>query len=606
LQAAIAGIGENRREPSTEEVGMRERSRVGIRALLAGASIAASTVTAARAAEAAQDPATPPAGTPVFSEHAEVEVVNFEVVVSDPTGVPVRGLTAADFEILRGGEPVPIVNFYAVEGGRASVPVQLEPATAEPPPAAPSPADAPPPQPPTLIVFVDQTNLSPASRQRAARELRAFLDGLSLRSARVGLVTWDRTLKVRIPLGDRVAQTGDAIEALVQEAPKGDRFDVEVERIKAELERTRDDLVDSSAIAMQIRSYTERRLLQVRASIGALVSVVEAAAGIPGAKAVAYVGDGLPVRPGEPLAELWAQRFSLDTQTGRVTIAARNDVTEDLERLVTAANRARVTFYPLYAALPTSTSRGSAAATSGPPPVPGSYDVGFSAAADESAQEPLRELASATGGRVALSTSAWLDVLGGWGADLADHYSLGIAPAKGAEAERRVEVRVRREGLVVRHRRSVAELGPDDRLRARTAAALLFAGAENPLGIGLRMERERLERRGVFTVPLGVTVPIGNLLLVPNGDVLEGRLTLFAAARDAAGNRSPDASYVCPVRILASEAAVARSRTMVCGTELRMSEGRQLLAVSVRDDGSLEEATVLASLTLPTPTAAAP
>jgi VWFA-related protein len=579
---------------------MRHRRAVPSRSLAVRAAAGAALLLLVAPAAGAQVEAAP-AAPPTFRESAEVTVVNFEVVVTDRQGLPVRGLGAADFEILRDGAPVPIVNFYAVEGGRPAVAARLEPAAPAPAAAAAAPA---PPHAPSLIVFVDQTNLSPASRQRAARELRGFLDGLSLRAARVALVTWDRTLKVRIPLGERIAETGDAIEALVREAPKGDRFDLEVERIKSEMESTRDDLLDASQVATQIRSYTERRLLQVRASIGALISVVEAAAGIPGAKAVAYVGDGLPVRPGEPLAELWAQRFSLDVQTSQVTIAARNDVSNDLERLVAAANRARVTFYPLYAALGTSLSRGSAATTSGPPPVPGSYDVGFSAAMDESAQEPLRELASATGGRVALSPSAWLDVLGGWGVDLADHYSLGIAPA-GPGADGEIEVRVRREDVVVRHRRSAAELGPEDRLQARTAAALLFRAADNPLGLGLTMEREKRDGRGVYEVPLGVTVPIGNLLLVPEGDQLAGRLTLYVAARDAAGNRSPDVRYVCPVRIPAADAGTARSRTMVCATELRMSEGEQLLAVSARDDASLEEATILASLTLPTPAAPA-
>ena len=552
--------------------------------------------------------AVPPAATPpVFSERTEVTVVNVDVVVTDRDGAPVRGLTAADFEVLRGGAPVPIVNFYAVEGGRpgpspGAPTTQGGPGAGSPAIAAPA---APKLEPPSLIVFIDQTNLKPASRQRTARELRGFLEGLSLRSARVALVTWDRRLTVRIPLGERVEATGDAIEALVHEAPKGDRFDLEVERIKRELE-DRGEFVSSQGIAMQIRSYTDRRLIQLRASIAALIDLVEAAAGIPGSKAIAYVGDGLPVRPGEPLAELWAQRFALDNQTGRVTTAARDDLTPDLERLVAAANRARVTFYPLYADLPGSIDRGSAATTAQSSPVPGAFDVGFPGSMDEIAQEPLRELAAATGGRVALSLSAWSGVLRGWGTDLADHYSLGIQPAQGAGAAQPLEVRVRREGIVVRHRRSVAELPPEDRLRARTEAALLLGSAENSLGIGLRVEREKPESRGVYSVSIGVTVPIGNLMLVPSGEFFEGRVTLFAATLDAAGNRAPDVTYVCPVKVPAAALEAARKGTMVCGTALRLSEGAQRLAVSVRDDISFEEASVLASLTVPTAAAAAP
>ena len=584
---------------------MVTRRSPGYLPVLTGASLLLS------AAAAAQAPA-PPAGAPAFRESTEVTVVNFEVVVTDARGVTVRGLAAEDFEIRRGGEPVPILNFYAVEAGNFAGPAPV--GAAEPAPAGDvEPAKASPP-PRSLIFFLDQTNLSPASRKRTSRELRTFLEGLSVRGARIALVTWDRSMKVRIPLGDRVDATGDAIEAIVQEAPKGDRFDLELLRLKQEMDQSD---AEPQPLQMQIRSYSERRSLQVRDSVAALRAVIDSAAGLPGAKSVVYIGDGLPLRPGEPLAELWANRFQLDWRTGRVTTAAQNDVVRGLDELVAAANRSRVTFYPLYADLPSASSRGSAATTSGSPyvapglgdavlgpPVVGAYDTSFAAQVDETNQEPLRELATGTGGRVALSPNGWTEVLAGWSADLADHYSLGFAPAGDGRAAQKIEVRVKREGLVVRHRRSVAELGLEERLHARTAAALLFGGVDNPLGIGVQLQPE-LPGKGAFTVPIRVSVPIGGLLLVPEGDTLAGRVTLLAAARDAAGNRSEDVRYVCPLRIPAAELEVARTRSMVCGTAIRMAEGAQTLAVTARDDASLEESTVVAAVTLPSGAATA-
>ena len=59
-----------------------------------------------------------PSREPVLTEEVRVQLVNVEVHVTDRKGVPVRGLTLDDFELLHDGEVRPITHFLAVENGR--------------------------------------------------------------------------------------------------------------------------------------------------------------------------------------------------------------------------------------------------------------------------------------------------------------------------------------------------------------------------------------------------------------------------------------------------------------------------------------------------------
>jgi VWFA-related protein len=138
-----------------------------------GAMVLAGTATLVAQSDQVQ-PAPPSA---VFGERTEVEVVNLEVMVTDAAGNPVRGLTAADFEVLRDGDPVAISNFYAVEAGVSILPVQ----GAATPPAGEPPAVERVDDPDrrlNFILFVDQTNIAPSNRKRVIRAVHDFLDQL--------------------------------------------------------------------------------------------------------------------------------------------------------------------------------------------------------------------------------------------------------------------------------------------------------------------------------------------------------------------------------------------------------------------------------------------
>src|SRR5262245_33679463 len=100
----------------------------------------------------AQAPETAPG--PPLTESMEVVLVNVEGWVYDKDDIPVRGLTANDFEVLEDGVPVPISHFAEIQD-RPAAARRLPPIV--PPTQAPESAPAPATEEPaTLVAYFDQ------------------------------------------------------------------------------------------------------------------------------------------------------------------------------------------------------------------------------------------------------------------------------------------------------------------------------------------------------------------------------------------------------------------------------------------------------------------
>jgi VWFA-related protein len=129
-------------------------------------SLTALALLALAAAAAAQD------APPTFGK--DVEVVTVDAVVTDKAGNSVPALAREDFTVLDEGVPQPLVNFEVVEAGAEA--------------AGSTAADAFPPRPRiatnqtphiagrTFVVVFDNLNMSPLNTQRAKAAVVAFLD----------------------------------------------------------------------------------------------------------------------------------------------------------------------------------------------------------------------------------------------------------------------------------------------------------------------------------------------------------------------------------------------------------------------------------------------
>src|SRR5882672_7604868 len=133
--------------------------------LLRPASVFASALAlgSLRSHASAQTPPTFPAG---------VELVRIDVVVLE-RGVPVTGLSAADFEITENGQPREIVSFEPIVVRVAARPTTRESVL---PPRVSEPNAGPPEENRYFLIFFDDVHVSAPAAERARAQLVPFLE----------------------------------------------------------------------------------------------------------------------------------------------------------------------------------------------------------------------------------------------------------------------------------------------------------------------------------------------------------------------------------------------------------------------------------------------
>ena len=160
-----------------------------------------------------------------FGEVVEVQLVNVEAWVTDGKGNPVKGLSAADFEIREDGEPVEITHFAELDGDR-QVLTSVERVLAEAGPEE-SPPEPPAVDPNHLVLYFDQLHLKPAGRNRLIDDLRDFLAAERVPAERVLILNQDYGLKTEVTFGSSWAEIDAALERIAKTAPAGGRVEME-------------------------------------------------------------------------------------------------------------------------------------------------------------------------------------------------------------------------------------------------------------------------------------------------------------------------------------------------------------------------------------------
>ncbi len=573
----------------------------------------------------------------IFRGATEVNVVNVDVVVTDRDGRPVTDLSVDDFELFDNKEPVEISNFYAVVDGAVlalestGAPAAATEPAADGEPATGEAAPAAEPQPMHLVIYVDTVNLKRAHRARVFKQVREFLLAQRRLGARVMLLSNERSLVVRQGFTSVPHEIFIALGELEKENIAGPRFDVERRDILREIERinveegsglfatkqggqqlspnakvdpgeeqrtlTENVVAEAEAVFPRIQAYSKQRLQHSLNTLRVLGELVNTAAGLPGRKSVLYVSDGLSLRPGEALYEAYTRRFEALSDIGanvRVQAeASRDDATPQLEELLDHANASRVTFYTLDASPPERLGYGSAESDLGAGGNFAAWNDSMASTEEHNEQQSLRLLAQSTGGRFGDSQTSWNAVLAGVVTDFDNYYSLGFVADYDPERDkRRLNVKVRRKGLSVRHRSSFRDKPATALAAERTRAALLLDDMENPFDIQLATDAAARQDDGTYLVPLAVRIPLGKLVLVPGRTEHQGRVSMFVAVRDDKGRTSAVNHHLCPIRIPNDEVLTALGQSAACGIRLKMRRGPQRVAVSVLDELSAIDSTV--------------
>jgi hypothetical protein len=303
----------------------------------------------------------------------------------------------------------------------------------------------------------------------------------------------------------------------------------------------------------------------VKGALDGLDGVVSWLAGVPGRKAILYVSDGLPLRPGDNLFTMMSA-FSGFRSGRRISPLSGQefDLSKRFREVTSHASRNRIAFYPIEA-YGVRTVRGTAG-----------QEVLVA-----SRQDGLRFLAGDTGGQVMLNASdpgAALRVLGD---DLATYYSLGYTPDRpGDEAEHKIEVKVKARGARVRHRQWYRDKPTGEAVAERTLAVMRFGPEDNPLGASLEIQPAK-QQNGATLVPVRVTVPIAKLFLQTKEQARSGRLRLYIVA-STGGTTTP----VRETRVVTVELpdAAAAARDYVHDVGIPLKPGSWSVGVAVRDE----------------------
>ena len=548
-----------------------------------------------------------------FGETIDVRVVNVDVWVTDRDGNPVTGLTADDFEVREDGRPVELSNFYEFTDGLDATAREQEASSFRDRRPRQSdldrfvPAEPPPPEHRlSLMVYVDNNNLTPTDRNRLLPFLRNFLSVQLSPYDRAMLAVYDAgRFEVALPFTTEAWRVAEATHEVARVVGSRDR--IESQRLDI-LRQLNDDNAELhyNAIVELIRDFAAMIRSEVDASIVNLENAIRTMAGLPGRKAILYISNGLPMRPAEDLFRALEERFddrrgrwrtqsstSLFADARSIDAAAASleayqyDLSRRFDELASLANANGVTFHSVAAA-------GARVSGMNTADLRFSTSIEFTRAAN--LEEPLLRLADRTGGRAIVNTRNFAGGLDRIASDLQNRYSLGYSAT---HIERggthRIEVdltdeakRRYRRRLTLRHRDSYVDKSISAEMADLTLAALAMEEAANPMGVRIAPVRgtgSQVELdSGDIQSRMLVAIPIGPLTLAPAAGGHEARVRLWVQVMNEEARLSEVTEHPVPVLVQEGEIEDARELSWPFAVDVVTAPGPHRVAVGVRDD----------------------
>lgn len=493
----------------------------------------------------AQDP-------PIYTERIDVRIANVDIVVTDRSGKVVTGLTSDDFELVAGGVPQKIVNFYEAAGAGPG-------AT---PGGAPA-ASAVKTIPRRIILFVDNTSLTANHRKSILEQVRNLLGQTLTAGDETMIVTYDRTVRVRIPFTSDQDAVRTMLDVIAGEPGGGDLYRTYAMSAQNEILATRNQ---DHRIRLA-KGYAENARDHLDRSIAALKQVMETVAGVDGRKVMILATEGLPVHPGmemfQFLETLYAREFGRDSQepatTARVTTIQRGgtnqymlppdpavkykqssvtemrtyDSRDKIRELSRVANAYGVALYPLHGGTIAGANMSDVNLKSS-----GSVSTVFNDLRANT-ENAMRIMADETGG-IASVGSQHATLFSSIRSDLTSYYSLGFRASE--PGEREIKVRVRKPGRYnVRYRHTLLQKPVEQELSDRVVANLFASAAAKDANLGLQLGATVPHAEGKVRVPVKITVPYEWLALLEKAEdkTLSGAFEVYIAVVDANGGVSP-------------------------------------------------------------------
>jgi VWFA-related protein len=480
-------------------------------------------------------------------------LVQVSVVVQDRDGKPVTGLTAADFQLLDGGQQQRIVHF-AIDGAEASSAAGDRPSAAPVPGAVEFTNRTVERSSATMILF-DRLNTPAADQLFARRHLLAFLR--QIRSDdRVGIYVLDGgTIQV---LHDFSNDAASLVRAVA-------RYDVATSREVDAAETAPPDLpsTGSAAVDAAFQAALDRLTAEMTAHFNgirsdATIAAFEAIAGrlasVEGRKSLIWITSGFP----------------LDG------LARGTNITTKIQQATRPLNDANVAVYAVDA-------RGLVGAfTYGPRGVP----MATTLSRVHTNLDVLQIAAEETGGRAFHNTN---DIQASVRRAVDDGrvaYTLGYYPSHGKwnGTFRAIKVRVNRPGVSVRHRRGyLAGAAPRDAESQRARA--IDAAIRNPLEATAIPLTARVHRdtQTPAQLRLNIRVDASALGFDHADEHWTTKLNVVVAQKLADGTTIKDVDRTIEVRLRQDRYDDARTRGLTIDAAAMPHASMQRLHIIVQD-----------------------
>ncbi len=588
-----------------------------VRAAVMGALAGAALLLAQAAPAGASEQAKPA----VFVEPVRVTLVNVDVWVTVPDGSTAFGLREQDFELLEDGKSIPFSNF------RAPMPPPVNPPAASAGSLGTAVAGASEGDGElTLVLLIDHDSVTPANRNAVLARLRPiFQQLLAAGNVRVMVATVNLTVRVRQALTARTTLLSDVFAALEGEVSTASGYADEqmVGRFLggpsvsvsapgsgggspgsgqpgsrgSALGESNPEFSEGGALLLQARASAQQIFERARTALASISRLLDSLANVPGRKVLFYVGNGIPIYPGADMLNAWEAQFGRSRGAAGFSAALEQEnvtLAPTLRDVIAHANASRVTLY----CVDTSTSKRVIDSSAESRPLSSNTGLGFGS--DVGRRTFLQVLSSGTGGRV-LTNSADLSAdFSRSVEDLSLCYSLAFPTDHGGDGKlHTIAVKVRRGGTRVRYRESYVDKGDDDRMIDRSLAALYLGESPNPLAATLTLGTEIKQGNDAYVVPVIVNVPLGSLVLLPQGEVHVGSVSAWFAAADENGRVSQPTKQTFTFKVPNERLLTALSQNVSYPVQFLMKPGNKRVAASLRDDNSRTESTVITEFPVP-------
>lgn len=557
---------------------------------------------------------------PTFRGELDVSLINLFVTVVDSKGAPVPGLVKEDFEIFEEGAPMTITNFEAIDR-RELVAVDAE--VEEDGGVAAALAEVPKGR--YVALLFDNQSLERRTRRQVLKALESFVDEELEQNGTFLIALNTGSLEIVKPFTSNGPGLKAALRGVAEMPSSGDALKKSKRYLKRtvyneEIYRTSQglgggiagdggggDAIDYSyAIASSQRLLTEinsvRRLEyhRIRQSLRVTDELLRAVAGIEGRKAVVWVGEDLAMRPMLDVYNVWYSRTqplaSMMTVIEPTLWGEELKLDRDFEALTASAQASGATFYFIDAS---DRDRELATADYSPPSAVSVFlsestggavwTPGANFADVRDLTEGAHYMALATGGAIFENTRDVDRVLDTLADQVATYYYLGYrrdGPPDGRRHD--IKVRVRGDGLRVRHHEQVLDRTEPQRLADLAVARLRLDVGGNDLGLEVSLEAPEPAEDERYVQPIQLAMPVDRLVLVPDADRHIGQILVAVAVLDGEGNTAP--AHLIRLRLAIPSDRYSEDAVAVQRIRLLMREGTRRIAVSVRDEVSGIEA----------------